>query len=207
MKQETARKLWLVWASGLLYLMFNSVAAAQGWPFKLPGLAFEAWDRYAVAMVAMPVGLVGLTVLAVLGTAHARDSGGGPLHRLPPPFGLADPDSLLLHAAQLFAFVLLPLAATASLSAKFLSGIHCRQVADAAASGCGKSGYAFVDERPFAFMPWRAATGSGNYIYQGGPDYWPFWEPVLFAVLWVVAVVALAVFARAVLAPGRSLDG
>ena len=206
MNKKTANTVWMIWGVGLLYLTFNSIAQAYGWPFKLPGLAFEKWDRYATALVAVPIVLVGLVVLAAIGISHARASGAGWRARLPVPFGLTDPESGLLHVAQLFAFVVLPLMGAGSLFAKFLSGSYCRRAADSGkAVACLKEGYVVTGDGVFRYVSWGDATPSGNYIYEGGPDFWPFWQPVLYCLLWVATLIALALFARAVLhdPPGR----
>jgi hypothetical protein len=203
MKQETRSTLWLVIGAALFYFLLNAISAAQGWPFKLPGISFEKFDRYAVALVATPLSLLGLSALLGVGAAYARAASGADIrHRLPVPFKLGDPDSLLLHGTQVAAFVIWPLIATVSLFIKYLGGQFCRKTIGA--TGCGLDGYARVGENwnHFAYVPPADAFSSREFIYQGGPDYWPFWTPVGVCVLWIVMLCILTAFLRNVFKPG-----
>ena len=199
MKKDTAKSIWLLWGAGILYFVFNSVAAAQGWPFKLPGPKFADWDRYAIAMVSVPVGLIGIIGLSAVGICYARASGESrPLLRMPAPFGLSDPESQALHAAQILAFLVLPLVGIASLFAKFLGGNFCRKVSSGASIACGQTPYEVVGTDHFRFVSFSSVTPSRAFIYQGGPDYWPFWEPIGFCLLGLAAALMLIWFAATV---------
>jgi hypothetical protein len=141
----------------------------------------------------------------VIGTIHARASGDRAIRRrLPKPFALNDQDSVLLHITQLAAFLLIPVIGTIVLFVKFLSGSYCRQTGGPSVSGCGTGGYERVGIDHFAYVPLSEVLPSRRYIYEGGADYWPFWEPLIFAAMGLIAVLALAVFVRALLFPGTS---
>lgn len=201
MKPSTASALWLIVGAALFYFLFNALAAAQGWPFKLPGVKFENFDRYAVALVATPIGLVATSILLCLGAEYARQSKSKRFwRRLPVPFTMGDPDSVFLHVVQLTAFVELPWAALVSLYLKYLGGQFCRRAADAA-KGCDIAGYVRVGEnwQHFSYVPWNEAFKSREFIYQGGPDYWPFWEAIAISLLWVVFVAAVGWFLMSLL--------
>lgn len=196
MKQETASSLWLIVGAALFYFLFNAVAAAQHWPFDLPGVKFEGFDRYAVALVATPIGLLASSILLCLGAEHARKSKSHCLsRRLPVPFRLGDPDSAILQAVQLVSFVLLPVVALVSLYLKYLGGQFCRRAQDAA-KGCDTTGYVRIGDEwdHFNYVPWGLATKSREFVYQGGPDYWPFWEAIGISLLWVALAAALGWF-------------
>lgn len=200
MKQSTSNALWLVIGASLFYFLLNAISAAQGWPFKLPGISFEKFDRYAVALVATPIGLIGLGALLGIGTVHASASTRNEIRRrLPIPFKLGDPDSVFLHVCQIVAFVVLPLLALASLTAKYFKGDFCRQAAQG--TGCGLSGYTRVGDRwdHFSYVAPGEAFASRHFIYEGGPDYWPFWMPVGVSLLWMLALCMLAAFTGTVL--------
>jgi len=200
MKQSTSNTLWLVIGASLFYFLLNAISAAQGWPFKLPGISFEKFDRYAVALVATPIGLIGVAVLLGIGIVHGRASTRTEVRRrLPIPFKLGDPDSVFLHICQIVAFVGLPLLALASLTAKYFKGDFCREAAQGTA--CGLNGYMRVGDRwdHFAYVAPGEAFASRHFIYQGGPDYWPFWTPIGVLLLWALVLCMLAAFAWNVL--------
>ncbi|MCX4146894.1 MULTISPECIES: hypothetical protein [Paraburkholderia] len=200
MKQGTASTVWLTVGLALFYFLFNAVAGAQGWPFNLPGIKFEGFDHYAIALVATPIGLAVLSVLLWIGAGYARRSDSKSLkQRLPVPFKLGDPDSAFLHAAQLGAFVAFPAIALVSLYIKYLGGQFCRH-AQTGGTGCGAAGYitAGVNWQHFAYVPFGMASKADEFIYQGKATYWPFWEAIGITAMWLLFVVALAWFLIAV---------
>lgn len=94
----TLNTLWLIVGGALFYFLLNAIATAQGWPFKLPGISFDKADRYAVALIATPIGLAGLTTLLFIGRSYARVTQAENLwHRLPVSFNLGDPNNIILH--------------------------------------------------------------------------------------------------------------
>ena len=202
MTRRSAANIWLTCGACLAYFVFNAWSAAFKWPIKLPGLAFGDWDPYAVALVSVPVALIGIIVQCLVGSLHARKSGDARIsRRLPKPFALDDQDSPLLHAAQLFAFLGFPIAGTAVLFVKFTSGTFCRQVAERSAQACGKSHYEVVGTDHFAYVPFSQVWPQRAFIYEGGADYWPFWQPMIFVALAVGAAIALGAFVHALLTP------
>lgn len=195
MRQATLANLWFVVGVALFLFLLNSISAAYGWPFKIPGITPANVDRYAVALHATPPGLLGLAAVLGFGALHVRRSDAAlARHRLPPPFRLNDPGSLFLHAVQVSAFVILPVAALTSLSRKYLNGTFCRQTSGVSAD-CGVSGYVRVGNGldHFTFVPANLAFKSRAFIYQGGPDYWPFWTPFGITLLWLI-VIAFAIW-------------
>ena len=196
MRSSTISALWLIMGTAVFYFLFNALAAAQGWPLKLPGVKFENFDRYAVALVATPIGLMAISLLLLLGAEYACRSGSKRLwRRLPVPFKLSDPDSVFLHVVQLSAFIIFPAIALVSLYRKYLGGQFCRRAADTA-KGCDITGYVRVGESwdHFAYVPWKVAFKSREFVYQGGPDYWPFWEAIGISLLWLLFAASLARF-------------
>ncbi|HEY8696043.1 MAG TPA: hypothetical protein VIM02_00365 [Rhizomicrobium sp.] len=203
MRKEAAELLWYVLGAFLFYFLWNAVSAAHGWNLTLPGLNFKDWDPYGAALVATPIGLVCFATLMCIGALYARRSESArPIGRLPIPFKLGDPDSVVLHAAQAMALIVLPFVALISLFDKFLNGSFCHLVRlqGLAAPGhdaCG-NGKVPYDRSPlslFSYVAPREAFRPNAFVYQGGNTYWPFWEPLAICVLGLIALASLAWFA------------
>lgn len=204
---RTVSIIWLAVGTALLYFSLGSLSQAQGWGLKLPGAGFEHPDRFAGALLSAFGISAGLIVLLIVGHAHvgAAPFPRGPRRRrLPRPFMLpaAAQDDLRLHAAQLAAFVLLPLVAGAVLTVKYLNGTFCRAAeTGVTAKDCGTdiaktAGNWIAVATPDRFDPWMhfGGFGKGPWVYQGGIDYGP-WVPWILVALGGAALALLVTFA------------
>jgi hypothetical protein len=187
---------------------FNAMSASYGWPTTFPGLGFDKQtDRYAVALIATPVILILLVAQAVVGRWYAtgaRAVGIGP--RLVPPFGFGDPKARWLQVVDLTILFAFPLVAGISLFVKFLAGQFClRGHILGKGTACDVPDATLVGNfgLHFRFVPFGAAFAGRQYVYQGGPDYAPFWEPWSFVLLWIALVIAFALWAKEVLRTSR----
>lgn len=192
------RAAWTALGAILFYFTVNALARGWQWPFALPGIGFDkTTDPYAAALIAVPSGLVLLTILAICGALNAaRVKRGGVLARIPQPFGLGDSRSVLLHALQVVLFLIVPLFGLLALTRKYFSGEFCVRV-QGSTQGCGITGASAIGNwsEHFRYVPLGKAIAEHNYVYQGGVDYSPFWFPMLLCVLWICALTALGYFA------------
>jgi hypothetical protein len=196
-KTTALRTAWTATGVLLFYFVLNGVVRAWQWPLTLPGIGFEkTTDPYVAALITVPPGLVLLIVLAIFGKSHAGTvRARGVLERLPQPFGLGDSSSVLLHSLQLTIFLLIPVIALFVLTGKFLSCQFCERIGSSAPA-CGVVGARVVGNwgSHFKYVSLAKAIGAHAYLYQGGVDYWPFWLPMIVAILWVVAITEIAWF-------------
>ena len=191
---------WICVGASLFILVFNAMSASYHWPTTFPGLGFDKdTDRYAVALIATPVILVLLIALALVGLWYARERPAAVLReRLVPPFGFGDAKAGWLQTADLTILFGFPLGAGISLFVKFLSGEFCLRGPVPGKIACDVPGATRVGNfgLHFQFVPFCAAFVRRQYVYQGGPDYAPFWEPWSFVLLWIALVVVAALWAK-----------
>lgn len=196
MRATTLARLWLVIGVFELYLMLNAMVGAYKWGLKFPGIAFEFGKPLDAALIGCVAGLGVMMVLLWVGQRYARHfCNEARLHRLPPPFSLNDRNSLVLHLAQLAAFLLLPLIALISLFIKYIDGPFCVRT-ETETIGCDTNGFEQVGAGAdhFSYVPFSQVLPSRSYIYGNGADYWPFWEPWAILLLWVAVFVLLGRF-------------
>jgi hypothetical protein len=205
--RKPANPLQWAWicVGGILFIFaFNAMSASYHWPTTIPGLGFDKdTDRYAVALIATPVILILLIALAVAGLWYAREAPlAGLRERIVPPFGFGDPKAGWLQATHLTILFGFPLTAGISLFVKFLGGEFClRGQVPGKGIACDVPGATLVGNfgLHFHFVSFGAAFAGRQYVYQGGPDYAPFWEPWSFVLLWIALVVATALWAKELL--------
>ncbi len=186
------------------------MSAAWGWPIRLPVIAFDKdTDRYAISLIATPVLLCLLSIELFIGkmlaqTVESKKFG----DRLPPPFGFGDRTNKFLRVMDTVVLLAFPVISSISLFAKFLSGQFCLKgapipglPADKQPVACGVVGAKLVGTfgTHFSRVSFSASVLHHEYVYQGGPDYAPFWESWGFVLLWLVVAVMLALFFIAVL--------
>jgi hypothetical protein len=176
------------------------MSASYGWPTTFAGLGFDKLtDRYAVALIASPVILTLLTTLAAVGRWYAKEAlVSGTHERLIPPFGFGNPKTGWLNGANLAVLFGFPLVAGISLFVKFLGGQFCQRGTESARIvGCDVPGATVVGNFAlhFRFVSFSAAFAGRHYVYQGGPDYAPFWEPWAFVLLWIAFILTGALWA------------
>jgi len=190
-----AQWTWLLLGAVTFLFAFNAMGASYGWPTTLPGLIFDRQtDRYAVSLIASPVLLVLLIALAHIARMQAKTTPkGGWRERLVAPFGFGDRKARWLQNLDLAVLFLFPLASSISLFVKFLSGQFCLRGKGSQITGCDVPGATIVGNflDHFRPVPFSDAVPLRRYVYQGGPDYAPFWEPWAFVVLWLILVVAV----------------
>lgn len=176
-----------------------------------PGIGFDKQtDRYAVALIATPVILILLTLLTSVGRifAKGKTSRGRVRERLVPPFGFLDSKASWLQNTDLLVFVVFPLVSSTSLFLKFLGGEFCLRGPGNVVKGCDVPGAiragSVLDH--FRYVPLGDSFFRQKYVYQGGPDYAPFWEPCAFVLLWFALGVSLFLWWKELCRPAQEAN-